>query len=255
MGVALAAAFVTAPASAATLSLGLDTAADPEGITARGITRAGTVLAGIRRGHFLQRFVVRLVADDGTPVTGCLGAGARIELIVKGTNDVRATSAACATDGLFDLRPVGDKSIQTPQLMTARIATTTWAGHRIGAARANVIDVRIAPNVVNESPRQFTGDDRYPIRVRVDAPPPGRVGRVVVMRRTASGWRVLSRHTPNAAGRIRTTVAFPGRVNSYAFVFVPAPGTGYISASTTMRITRDAATTSTMSLARTAGGG
>jgi hypothetical protein len=157
-----------------------------------------------------------LEADDGLPVTGCLTGGTRLELIVKGTNDVRAVSGTCAgPDGLFHLRPVGAESIQTPTSLAARVAeTSTSTGRRVHRARSNIVAARIAPLVINESPLSFFGD-AYPIQVRISAPP---------------------------AGRIRTRVATPNRRNVFGFVFVPTPGTGYITSSTLFQITTSAGT-------------
>lgn len=248
-GSALAALCSAIPASAATISLGMDTNEDPAGMKGLGMERDGTVVVGIHRGYFLQRFVARLVANDGTVVTGCL-SGTRIELILKGTNMVRATSALCADDGLFEMRPIGTKSIQTPQRLVARIASTTSAGHAIGQTRSNVVRVKIAPHVINESTLFYGGTANYPIQVRIGAPKVGRQGVVVVMRYVNAKWTAISSHTPDADGRIRTAVAWPDAKNQYAFVFIPKAGTGYIASAAFMRINVEApaATTSLLQL-------
>ena len=244
VGAALVAACGAIPASAATISLGMDTTEDPDGIKSLGMGRDGTVLVGIHIGHFLQRFVARLVADDGTAVTGCL-KGARIELILKGTNVVRATSTGCASDGLFEMRPVGTKSIQTPQRLVARVARTTSAGHAISQTRSNVVRVKIVPHVINESTLHYGGSGKYPIQVRIGAPKLGRQGIVIIMRYVDKKWSVLSRHTPNAQGRIRTRVPWPNAKNRYTFAFIPTPGTGYLPSAVSMRINVDAPATTT----------
>lgn len=234
----MAIGLVPQSATSATITLGMDTQPDPDGLRGLGITRTGTVMIGIRRGTFIQRFMARLEADDGLPVTGCLTDGTRLELVVKGTNDVRAVSGTCAgPDGLFHLRPVGALSIQTPMSLAARVAdTSTTTGRRIHRARSNIVAARIAPIVINESPLSFSGD-RYPIQVRVSAPPAGRVGRVGVMRLQGDHWVSVSWHVPDRVGRIRTTVATPNRRNVFGFMFVPKPGTGYITSSTLFQIT------------------
>lgn len=248
LGSALVALCGAVPASAATISLGMDTNEDPAGMKGLGMSRDGTVIIGIHRGYFLQRFVARLVADDGTVVTGCL-TNTRVELILKGTNTVRATSALCADGGLFEMRPVGTKSIQTPQRLVARVAATTFAGHAVGQTRSNVVRIKIAPHVINESTLFYGGTGKYPIQVRIGAPTVGRQGVVVVMRYVDSKWSVLSSHTPNAEGRIRTSVPWPNAKNQYAFVFIPKAGTGYIASAAFMRINVEAPTT-TASLLR-----
>ncbi len=234
----IAAGIVPQSAWSATITLGMDTQPDPAGLRGLGITRTGTVMIGIRRGTFIQRFMARLEANDGLPVTGCLTGGTRLELIIKGTNDVRAVSGTCAgPDGLFHLRPVGALSVQTPMSLAARVAdTSTTTGRQVHRARSNIVDARIAPLVINESPLSSSGE-RYPIQVRVSAPRAGRAGRVGVMRLQGDRWVAVSWHVPDRVGRIRTSVTTPNRRNVFGFVFVPTPGTGYITSSTLFQIT------------------
>jgi hypothetical protein len=168
---------------------------------------------------------------------------------------VRATSALCADDGLFEMRPVGTKSIQTPQRLVARVAATSSAGHAIGQTRSNVVRIKIAPHVINESTLFYGGTGKYPIQVRIGAPAIGRQGVVVVMRYVDSKWSVLSSHIPDAMGRIRTAVPWPNAKNQYSFVFIPKAGTGYIASAAFMRINVEAptATTSLLRLKSIAG--
>ncbi len=56
-------------------------------------------------------------------------------------------------------------------------------------------------------------------------------------------WEVLSRHTPDAAGRISTSVPMPDAKNSFAFAFIPASGTGYIASAALMQINVEAPNT------------
>lgn len=254
---AIALTGVAAPAaSASTITLGMDTAEDPAVFSGVDIRENGTVVIGMLRGFFLQRYVARVTADDGLAVTTCLTDGAVVKL-VDSRGAVRASSASCPDkDGLFEMRPVGKASVQTPSVLRGVVSAPTFAKatlvetedpetgltvkvpsgppRPVAASTSNLVLMRVEPNLVNESPKRFSGSGAFPVQMRVAAPSAGRSGTFVVRRKKGDSWVRVSQVRADKYGRMKTAVTTPDAVTTYSIRFVPAnrnwlPATFFLS--------------------------
>ncbi len=212
-------------ASAATMSLGMDTDEEPGAFRGVDLRPDGSLTIGVRRGYFVQRYLARLTADDGLPVTGCLAPGARLRLVdVKGV--VRATAHRCPTaEGTFEMRPVGTLSAQTPTVLTSRLvgtATTEGATPRtVSAVTSNALRIRVEPTIVNETPKSFVGSGRFPVQFRVAAPAVARVGTFTLLTLSGKKWVTAGTFRADRNGRMHTRVSATATVNRFSVVFMP----------------------------------
>lgn len=227
---ALALAGTGSAASAATLTLGMDTDEEPGVFRGVDLKPDGSLTIGIRRGYFVQRYLARITADDGVAIGSCLPAGTEL-LLVDEKRAVRAKASLCpGKDGMYEMRPVGKASIQTPTTLTAQLVTPVslpvpgveGAMRVASPAVSNTLRVRIEPNMVNESPKLFVGAGEFPVQFRIAGPAIVRAGTFTVRQRTADKkWVTKGRFKADRNGRMRTRVETPDAVNRYSVVFTP----------------------------------
>jgi hypothetical protein len=238
--VAAAALCAAASASATTIELRLDVTRDPNNFGLLGIRPDGTAGYVMRRGSFLQTFTAGVVSDSGAPVTGCLDGAVQLAL-VDSAGVTRATSACTNASGLFAFLPSGSLSVQTPQTLTVTLATPASAGGgtlSLSPATSNRLEMLVQPRIVNETPA--TSRLRaYPIRVRLEVPPPRpKAGVFVLQRRRGSTWTTIVTRRPNASGRFSHPVAISGRRAVFRVRFTPARGSGWFASELRITITR-----------------
>lgn len=215
----------TAAASAATMTLGMDTDEEPGVFRGVDLKPDGSLTIGIRRGYFVQRYLARITADDGLPVTTCLAPAAQLRL-VDVTGAVRATAGRCPnTEGMFEMRPVGKASVQTPTVLTSQLvgptATEGETPRAVSAVTSNSLRVRIEPNILNESPRSYVGSGQFPVQLRIAGPAVAREGTFTLLTQSGKKWVSTGTFRADKNGRMRTRVATPNKVNRFSVVFMP----------------------------------
>ncbi len=239
--VALAAALAfTGPAAASTIELSLDVARDPGNVQEFEVRPDGTRVVGMRSGAAGQMFTARLVSDGQAPVTGCLPAGAQLDL-VDAAGRTRA-SATCANlvSGLFELVPAGGELITRPEVLTVHLSVPAvlGGGVTLSPAVSNAIELLVQPRIVNETPAT-SARRAYPIRVRLAVPPPRpAAGLMVLQRRHRGAWRTIVAKRPDRFGRFAHGAVLTGRRTLLRIWFVPADGTGWIGNEFRITVTR-----------------
>lgn len=244
MAASLVAFAIVAPASATTLKLDMDLTRDPDNSGLIDQAAGGTVTYGMNRASFFaQTFRAAVTADDGAPVTGCLDAGAKFELVDQ-VGAVRASSTcADATSPTFAFLPVGDLRVDRPTTLVARLvapATTTSTGvaRALSPASSNAVVMMVRPRFVDEGPGTAPAR-RFPIKVRLEVPSPRpAAGRIVLQRKSGSRWITVASRAPNVAGRFSQFVALTARKTTFRVVFNPAPNSGWLKTGSTITLTR-----------------
>lgn len=238
---ALGALAIVGPASATTITTDLDVSRDPTNVVELQPRPDGTRGYGMARNlFFAQTFRATVVADNGQPVSGCLDGGAVISLVDQ-AGVSRATAACASAAGVFELLPTGALSIQTPTTLTATLATPATAATgtvALSPATSNKISMLVLPRLVDETPNTSRAA-RYPIRVRLEVPPPrGNAGVIVLQRKKGSTWVTVISKKPDKAGRFFHPLALTATRTQIRIRFKPAAGSGWIENEITFTITR-----------------
>lgn len=242
IGAMFGAVIATSAATATTIQLDLDLTRDPQNATSLGGLGDGSVIYGTARNRFFfQTFRARVLGDNGTAVTGCLDGGAQISLVDQAGVSRGVSGCANPATGLFEILPAGAGSIQTPSTVVARLAApATAAGGTVAlsAADSNKAIIRVQPRIIDQTPATALAR-RYPIRVKLDVPPPRpAAGVIVLQRKKGTGWVTIVAKRPDAFGRFSHTVALTVKRTVFRIRFNPAKDSGWLKNEGTLTLTR-----------------